>query len=56
MPKTLDELARDYIGSQAMTILQLQSQIETLQARVTELEAEKVKQKSPLHRVENPAS
>lgn len=60
MPKTLDELARDYIGSQAMTILSLQAQIETLRARVEELEGEKMKHTgrdySPLHRVDTPAS
>jgi len=60
MAKTMDELARDYIGSQAMVILQLQAQVETLQARVTELETEKMKHAgrdhSPLHRVEHPAS
>jgi prefoldin subunit 5 len=56
MPKTLTDLARETLGHQLFQILVMQEQIETLQARIAELEAEKGKQKSPLHRVENPAS
>jgi BMFP domain-containing protein YqiC len=39
MPKTLDQIVQDALGSQAMTILRLSADLEAATARIAELEA-----------------
>lgn len=45
MAKTFEQLVQDTLGAQTMTICKLQSEIDSLHARIKELEAEQEKAK-----------
>ena len=54
MPRNPEEIIRELIGSQALTLARLQAQLETAQARIKELEAVVAADK-PVHLVDRKA-
>lgn len=46
-PKSLDDIVRDLLGSQLLTIVRLQAALAQAEARIAELEAQQPKEKEP---------